>query len=138
MKLCEWRLREPTASLLVEADGGLISAGGNAITDQYASGASLQTGSKLDNPKGDGADTWFVGGSAEFGNNMLYAAYGQQDDSSEPKSDGVKSGYDSWNVVGVHSLSKRTKVYAGYAQLGPNDNDLDNIDWWTLGMKHTF
>ena len=70
---------------------------------------------------------------------MIYAAYGQQDDSSYLKDDfGIKTGYDSWNVVGVHNLSKRTLVYAGYAQNGPNEKDLEDIDWWTLGMKHTF
>jgi predicted porin len=107
-----------------EGDGGLISnLAGAQVVDSSG------------NLKGDGQDTWFVGGTATFGNNMLYAAYGQADDSSDANYD---SGYDSWNIVGVHMLSKRTEVYAGYAQIGPNENGVDNVDNWTLGMKHTF
>jgi predicted porin len=136
-----------------EGDMGLISSSGNAVTNWYAAGLPEGLGGSLQEcpkgvdaagnnckAKGDGADTWFVGGTATFGNNMIYAAYGQQSDSSDTIYDdnGIDTGYDSWNIVGVHSMSKRTKLYAGYAQLGPNENDLDNIDWWTLGMKHTF
>jgi predicted porin len=120
---------------MYEGDGGLISSKGNAVSSQLGI-------SDLQDPltgTGDGADTWFVGGTATFGNNMLYAAYGQQDNSSYAKKDlDIKTGYDVWNIVGVHSLSKRTKVYAGYAQNGPNEKDLEDIDWWTLGVKHTF
>jgi predicted porin len=126
---------------MYEGDNGAISQNGNAVGS--ASGQlglpNAGPGFQSANNKGDGADTWFVGGTATFGNNMIYAAYGQQDDSSYLKDDfGIKTGYDAWNVVGVHNLSKRTLVYAGYAQNGPNDSDLENIDWWTLGMKHTF
>jgi len=121
---------------MYEGDGGAISARGNVVSNQLGLG-SLQNPANTDGD-GDGADTWFVGGTATFGNNMLYAAYGQQDDSSWAKDQGVKTGYDAWNIMGVHSLSKRTKVYAGYAQNGPNEGGLEDIDWWTLGMKHTF
>jgi predicted porin len=123
-----------------ENDGGLISSSGNAITGIFDLAQSSLQVSPDEDPEGDGANTWFVGGTATFGNNMLYAAYGQQADSSNTYYDdlGFDTGYDSWNIVGVHNLSKRTLVYAGYAQLAPSENDLDDIDWWTLGMKHTF
>jgi predicted porin len=129
-----------------ENDGGLISSSGNAIQSAYSDlGSSLQSNPRGlsgggGSPTGDGANTWYVGGTATFGNNMLYAAYGQQADSSDTVFDdaGLDSGYDSWNIVGVHNLSKRTLVYAGYASLGPNESDLDDVDWWALGMKHTF
>jgi predicted porin len=121
---------------MYEGDGGAISQNGNAVSAQLGV-TSLQNPADPDGD-GDGADTWFVGGTAKFGNNLLYLAYGQQDDSSWLKDQGVKSGYDVWNIVGYHSLSKRTLVYAGYAQNGPNEKSLEDIDWWTLGMKHTF
>jgi predicted porin len=120
---------------MYEMDNGAISQNGNVVSSQLGIGSLQNPGNVGD---GDGADTWFVGGTAGFGNNLIYAAYGQQDDSSWLKSQGIKSGYDTWNIVGVHSLSKRTKVYAGYAQNGPNEGGLEDIDWWTLGMKHTF
>ena len=101
-----------------EVDGGLISArSGNQVADS-----------------GDGADTWFIGGTAGFGNNLIYAAYGQQDDMDGDTAD---TGYDSWEIVGVHSLSKRTKAYLGFAQNSPDGSDNDT-DQFTVGMKHTF
>ena len=123
-----------------EGDGGLISAGGNALTSTYGLGGSLQNGDPLDNPKGDSADTFFIGGTGAFGNNLIYAAYGQQSNNKKGSFDdaGFKTGYDSYEIVAVHSLSKRSKAYAGYARLAPNENDFDDVDWWTLGMKHTF
>jgi len=118
-----------------EGDMGAISQSGNAVSNQFGI-PRLQTTLG----KGDGADTWFVGATAGFGNNLIYAAYGQQDDSSDSVIDGsdVDTGYDSWEVVGVHSMSKRTKIYAGFAQLGADEGGIEDIDWWTLGMKHTF
>jgi predicted porin len=94
---------------------------------------------------GKGADVWFVGGTAGFGNNLIYAAYGQTQDADNgtliyddpalgTESVGTKS--KNWEIVGVHSLSKRTKVYAGYVQR--DFSDFDKVSDWTLGMKHTF
>jgi len=99
-----------------EFDGGLIS------TNQFGLG-------------GDGADVWFVGGTGTFGNNTIYASYGQNDD-SDGSGPAFSVASDQWEIVGVHSLSKRTKVYGGYASIDPDDSD--QVDNWTLGMKHTF
>ena len=103
-----------------EVDGGLISAN---------EGIQVVPGT------GDGGDVWFLGGTAGFGNNLIYAAYGQGDDSDAVAFD---TGYDSYEIVGVHSLSKRSKVYAGYAGLDPDGSNASRIDTFTLGMKHTF
>jgi len=108
-----------------EVDGGLISANEGLQFDPV-------TGAPDGN--GDGGDVWFIGGTAGFGNNLIYAAYGQGDDSDAVAFD---TGYDSYEIVGVHSLSKRTKAYLGYAGADP-DGDDNRIDTWTLGMKHTF
>jgi len=103
-----------------ESDGGLIS---------YQEGLQATQGS------GDGADVWTVGGTAGFGNNLIYLAYGQGDDSSGVA---VDTGYKSYEIVGTHSLSKRTKAYLGYVEINPDASGIKNVDNWSLGMKHTF
>ncbi len=122
-----------------EGDGGAISRRtGFAVKDGVVIGQDVVG-------NGDGADTWFVGGTAGFGNNLIYAAYGQADDAdggtliyddgtTPSESVGTKS--KNWEIVGVHSLSKRTKVYAGYAQR--DYDDFDKVSDFSLGMKHTF
>ena len=122
-----------------EGDGGAISNRFSQVVGTDAAGdESTIRGT------GDGADTWFVGGTAGFGNNLIYAAYGQGGDEgvvTESQDttligESVDTSYDSWEVVGVHSLSKRSKVYAGYVS-----QDFDKGDKRTafsLGMKHTF
>jgi len=103
-----------------EGDSGLISQQ-----------QGLQTAGK-----GDGADVWFIGGTAGFGNNMIYAAYGQGKDGNGIAN--IDTGYDSWEIVGTHSLSKRTKGYLGFAQIDADQSGVGKLDNWTLGMKHTF
>jgi len=92
--------------------------------------------------KGDGADVWEIGGTGTWGNNMLVAAYGQKDKTSGADRDDFVDGnrlndeLDVWEIVGVHSFSKRTSVYGGYAAIAPDTGS--NIDKITLGMKHKF
>jgi predicted porin len=108
-----------------EVDGGLISQN-TGFTD--ALGAT------------DGADVWMAGGSYTMGNNTVYAAYAQGDDADDANIAGVSvdTGYDAWEVVGIHSLSKQTLVYLGYATIGLDDSDNDDVEGWALGMKHKF
>ena len=111
-----------------EFDGGLISSTGRAINAQGFGN------------KGDGADVYEIGGTGTWGNNMLVAAYGHGDDTSGAERDEfvdrVDNKYDVWELVGVHSLSKRTKIYGGYAAISPDTGS--NLDVVTLGMKHLF
>ena len=113
-----------------EFDGGLISSTGGTF------GVNAQGFGN----KGDGADVWEIGGTGTWGNNMLVAAYGQQDKTSganrEDFFDRINNKSDQWEVVGVHSMSKRTKIYAGYAGISPDSGS--NLDIITLGMKHLF
>jgi predicted porin len=89
---------------------------------------------------GDGGDTWFVGGSAKFGNTMLVLEYGQAmkteghvfatgDTFTLPKSQG-------WVFGARHWLSKRTDVYAGYSNFNPDQGD--SQDRFTVGIDHAF
>jgi predicted porin len=126
-----------------EGDLGAISGrtGGtfyDSATNQYIDYSGQ------DNGVGDGADVWFVGGTAGFGNNLIYAAYGQGKEGSDAgyvdnttgEFVNVNNKYQSWEIVGVHSLSKRTKAYLGFVQ--QDFEDLGKVNDWTLGMKHVF
>ena len=89
----------------------------------------------------DGADVWMVGGSYTMGNNTVYAAYAQGDDADGANVNGVSvdTGYDAWEIVGVHSLSKQTLLYLGYVTQSVDDlDDADDPEAYTLGMKHKF
>ena len=115
-----------------EFDGGLISSTGGTF------GVNAQGFGN----KGDGADVWEIGGTGTWGNNMLVAAYGQKDRTSgadrEDFIDEIREDekLDAWEIVGVHSMSKRTKIYGGYAAISPDSGS--NLDIFTLGMKHLF
>ena len=118
-----------------EVDAGMI-------TDRYNGTLGADT-------DGDGADIWMAGGSYSFGNNMIYAAYGQGDGTDATASDlGVASKDDangfiaddhvSFEIVGIHMLSKRTLAYAGYVNVDFDASGWDDIDHYTMGMKHKF
>jgi predicted porin len=124
-----------------EADGGLISC---LSGTQRSLGSCGETSGS-----GDGADVWEIGGTGTWGNNMLVAAYGQGDETSGGKFNPttfrrINNGYSTFEIVGVHSLSKRTSVYGGYARIEPDGRDYltgssdESIDNVTLGMKHLF
>ena len=122
-----------------ENDGGAIS--GRSSLDTSDGDVEFQA---VDG-SGDGADVWFIGGTGNFGNNLIYAAYGQGSNAKGAAyvnglldGESVNTKYDSWEIVGVHSMSKRTKFYAGYGVQDFKKGDLDKISDFSLGMKHTF
>jgi predicted porin len=92
---------------------------------------------------------WHIGGTYTMGSNTLYAAYGQYEDSSTGLAD---FDGDVFAIVGIHTLSKNTLVYGGYAQNEGDGADggctyFANIEWcgadveasaFTVGMKHKF
>ena len=127
-----------------EGDNGAISGRSNLDTSDGF--VDFQ-----EDGSGDGADTWFLGGTGTFGNNLIYAAYGQGSNAKGARyttgatvdpvtglGEKVNTKYDSWEVVGVHSMSKRTKLYLGYVVQNYKKGNLDKISDFTLGMKHTF
>jgi predicted porin len=127
--------------------GGKFSMNNFAVFGQYESdGGLISTNSGYTSAFGasDGADTWFVGGSYTMGNNTIYGAYGAQDNASSATVNGVpgnpkvKTGYDAWEIVGIHSMSKQTLVYLGYVQNNPNQGGESDPEAWALGMKHKF
>ena len=121
--------------------GGKWTFGNYSLYGQYEFDDGLisfmdgtQGGSKGDS--GDGADVWEIGGTAQFGNNTLVAAYGQGDKTSG--GNGINNEYEVFEIVGVHSLSKRTAVYGGYVNIQPDADSDRDADIVTVGMKHKF
>ena len=130
---------------------GQYEGDGGAISNRFSRVVGTDKKDNLTTIEGEGdeSDTWFIGGTAGFGNNLIYAAYGQGGDkdggavtaSQDPDvviGDGYDTRYDSWEIVGVHSLSKRTKAYLGYGvqDFGRGEGKKDSA--FALGMKHTF
>jgi predicted porin len=102
--------------------GGKYTLNNFAIMGQYES-TELRGGDQE-------PTQWHVGGSYTIGNNLIYAAYGQGDPDVRSVDDTT-----AWTVAGIHKMSKRTSVYAGY-----NAQDFDGPDatQFSVGMKHKF
>ncbi len=62
-------------------------------------------------------EAWYINFGHKFGANRVAVAYGDMDDSD---ANGVNDGVDFWALGVYHSFSKRTEVYAIYAD---KDND---------------
>jgi predicted porin len=129
-----------------EWDGGMLS---------FLDGTQGFSSNGTSRNKGDGADVWELGGTGTWGNNMLVAAYGQKEKTTGNRNniddadigDGDVGQTKTIEVVGVHSLSKRTSAYLGYVNrsfdgsfINSNDQKKNFSDQniWTLGMKHKF
>jgi len=108
-----------TAEDTVWKVGGKYSLNSLAIMAQYE-----------DWDDGDSADydIWHVGASFTMGNNMLYFAFGQEDN------EGTDT--DAWTLAAMHSLSKRTKAYVGFNQ--EDEEGSGETDQFSLGLKHKF
>lgn len=73
------------------------------------------------------ADAWTLAAEAYFGNNTLRAMYGETE----------VAGFDtdSWAIGVQHNFSKRTRVYAEYADM---DNGGADASEFALGLRHDF
>jgi predicted porin len=104
--------------------------------------ATYQDGSDLANTSDNDFDLWTVGGIVPVGAaGSLHLSYGQSD------FDNVSSATaKSFAVAYVHSLSKRTKVYAGYNRVNNDDNtnagfgsqNDENQNIYGVGFNHSF
>jgi predicted porin len=111
---------------------------------QYKVDNSLVNGVETQPPVG-GTDAWFLGGGLTLGNSSLYAGYGKGDDGVDS---GSLTGFNSWQIVGVHSLNKFTSIFAGYSGVGCIDKNTDvcqkaatdgvDNERFSLGIKHKF
>jgi predicted porin len=109
---------------IYEIDGGLITLRQYGLDDGSGTAGD-----------GDGADVWSVGGSWTIGNNVIGGDYGQ---GGEVDNDAiiVPDDYQSWRIMGAHMFSDRTMVYAGYANVDPDETD--DVDIFSVGARHKF
>ncbi len=115
-----------------------------AVFGQYKFDTGVADGPTTGNP-GENTDIWFLGGSVFMGNTSIYAGYGKGEDGASAS---ALSGYNSWEVVGVQSVSKLTSIYAGYSGTGCTDKNADvcnkagtegvDDDKFSLGIRHKF
>ena len=122
--------------------GGKYTHNNLSLMGQYEIDGGLIT-NKAPGTSGDGADTWFLGGTLTLGNSMLFASYGRADGGDR------LSNYTSWTLAGTYSMSKRTKLYAGASSIDCDDPDTNvcrdvgdhnggEDEQFNFGMKHTF
>lgn len=117
---------------IYEYDGGLITAQAN---NGFAAGLP-RNGSADD----DGANVYSLGATYTIGNNLIGADWGHRDDSNGV--DGAANSgdeiqeYDVWRIAAYHSFSKRTRVYAGYANTDYDSKGED--DRFAVGIRHNF
>ncbi len=108
--------------------GGSYTMGNIGFYGQYETGGMLFGGLS-----DDGANIWHLGGSFTMGNTMLYAAYGQGDNDVA----GIgEINTTSWTLAAMHSLSQRTKLYAGFTQV--DEDAAGEFDHFGLGVRHSF
>ncbi len=82
---------------------------------------------------GQDTDRWAVMASYDFGNNTVKGTYQARDidnvDADKPT---------SWAIGLDHNFSKRTKAYVLYTDFdGDGATDAD-VDFFSVGMSHTF
>jgi predicted porin len=115
-----------------------------AVFGQYKIDTGMANSATGANP-GENSDIWFLGGSLTLGDTSIYAGYGKGDDGVNAN---ALTGYNSWEVVGVHSVDKLTSIFAGYSGSGCIDKNPDvcnkagtegaDDDKFTLGIRHKF
>jgi len=124
--------------------GAKVATDDFAVFGQYRIDTGMTDGEQIDTPD-ENTDIWFLGGSLDMGDTSIYAGYGQGGDGVNT---GALTGYNSWEVVGVHSLDKLTSIYAGYSGTGCIDKNTDACnkagtdgivdDKFSLGIRHKF
>lgn len=113
----------------------------NATTPGNQNLGNLAAGQKYDRRN------WFIGAEVPFGKAKVLASYGQVKDRTLSDADASK-----WAVGARYALSKRTELYADYAQIkndtnagftiNPMGNSLGlsgaGVKGFAMGMKHSF
>ncbi len=116
-------------------DQELLSATATDSADKWRIGAGFTLGAfdigAIYEDQQDVATIWQIQASFAMGNNVIKAAYGQND------SDIIDNTDNSYAIGVDHNFSKRTKAYLLYAA---TDNDVDNTDQsgFSFGIVHKF
>jgi predicted porin len=102
------------------------------ISGKYNFGNFAIIGSYEDQDNGTAADkdAWALAAEAYFGNNTIRALVGEMDVDGSTASD-----RDRWAVGVQHNFSKRTRVYAEYADIEIGNTDTSEF---AIGLRHDF
>jgi len=109
---------------------GILDLNGFTVAGVY------ENQSDVNGVKGDDNGLWQLQAGYSFGNNKIKGMYGQKDrDSNVSKKD-----LNSWAIGFDHSFSKRTSVYAIYADVHEDEATAANPSWnaFSLGLIHKF
>ncbi len=112
--------------------GGTFKTGAIGLYAQYEADEGLISSTAEGVNSISGGDMWTIGGSYTMGNTMLYAGYGQKDDSN----DVTNTEHDAWTLAVDHKMSKRTDIYAGFNQIDADASG--ETDTFSVGMRHKF
>jgi len=123
-------------------DYEVMQIGASYTMNNFSFGAQYEDSSNVGGVKKLDYKAWGLTGKATFGNNAVSLVYTDAE-LDVPASGKVDIERDGWGVSAEHNFSKRTKVYAAYAD-GSVDygsdlsiKDEDN-DVFSLGMIHNF
>jgi len=123
-----------------DIDQEVLQAGASYTFSGFTIGGHYEVTDNRDFADGDDYDAWAVVGKYAFGNNAISAVYTGSE--LDPSGVGDEVDSDGWGVAAEHNFSKRTKVYAAYAD-GEVDNpgsgsSEDDNSIFSLGMIHKF
>ncbi len=116
--------------------GGKYKFGNNTFLAQYEDTQQDMAGGGSNDGK-----IWFLGYHLQMGNNTLVAQYGNG--KADVASSSIDQKDDYYAVGVIHKMSKKTRVFGGYAYTDVNDaNGVasadGNRDAWTVGMRVDF
>lgn len=123
-----------------DIDQEVLQAGASYTLSGFTIGGHYEITDNRDFVDGADYDAWAVVGKYAFGNNAISAVYTGSE--LDPSAVGDEIDTDGWGVAAEHNFSKRTKVYAAYAD-GEVDNpgsgsSEDDNSVFSLGMIHKF
>lgn len=123
-----------------DVDWKMWQAGASYTMNNFQVGVQYEDANDYLFSKGTDRTAWALTGKATFGNNAVSLVYTNSE--TDPTGSSNTTETEGWGVAAEHNFSKRTKVYAAYADNeidapGGSTNDRDN-SVFSLGMIHDF
>jgi predicted porin len=112
------------------ADEKMLQAGASYTFGDFTIGAQYQDVNDKAGTAGRDETIWALSAKAAFGNNYVAVNYADRDD------DGVTTDGSRFGIGVGHKFSKRTQVYAAYAN--QDNGTAADTSAFALGMIHTF
>jgi len=112
-------------------DQKMWQIGASYTFGDFTVGAQYEDDSDVGGVAGSDRTVWALAGKANFGNNFVVVNYGEQDPT------GPRNTVKRFGIGVGHKFSKRTQVYAAYANQN-NPALTPDTSNFALGMIHTF